>query len=284
MDDSFINEPDKNRQGIIETANNWYYKIITIEPILRNEIIKRDLDAILKTSYARIVFLGVDANDNGDIIKTELKNIKAIAYLFKYILLSLTDDECNFKFITVETKRYLNTEYKGVFRFWRDEFNIRMKKIPINCIIGAKQRFSKTPYLEDENNNGLSEERAKKILDRLIEKKFFPSNCKIDNFSWYFCGKDARKGIKKPAALKWIGIQEEFVYFCGKLSNAIIKGGRIKWQNLQLIFSDEIKDNAIINWKNLPQEWGKLINGAIKKKGRTSAGLTRKDDLDYIFE
>ena len=280
MDDSFMNEPDKYRHEIRETADQWYDNILTYASDIRNIRIKKDLEAILKRVSVIIDFASIGIND-GDIIETNLEinkqEIKAFAYLFEDMMLFLTDEEYGFKFITTKTKDLWNTMYKNVFRYWRDEYKIKMKKISKNNIISESHRETKIPaYLEDKNNSGLAEEKAKKILERLKEKKFIADNYKTEDFMWYFCGKPARKNKKKPSRLKWNGKQNEFAYFGSNLCRLIDKDMGLSWSILNEIFEDEIEAGRTLNWKSLTNDISKIHSG--------KDGLKRKQDLDFIFE
>lgn len=281
IEDSFINEPDKYRHEIRETADQWYDKILTYASDIRHLRIEKDLETILKKVSIIIDFASISINDDGDIIETNLEinkqEIKALAYLFEDMMLLLTDEEYVFKFITAGTKDRWNIMYKSVFRYWRDEYKIKMKKISINNIISESHRETKIPaYLEDKNNAGLSEKRAEQILDRLKEKKFIANNCRLEDFRWYFCGKQARKNNKRPNHLKWDGNQNEFAYFCSKLCGSISKDIGLSWSIFNEIFENKIKDDKELNWKSLTNILSKI------RCGKDS--LKRKGDLDYIFE
>ena len=268
MDDSFINEPNKNRQGIRETADNWYIKMQAIEPEnARNQIIIDELEEVIVLASAWKDFANIRITDDSEtkepisdtddskkikelISDTHKRKISALAYLYKGMVEQFLSDDTEIKFvggtqITELEKKYriilydwLNI-YRDVFILWFFSFKI----IPAGHFLdGTKIRHIEVnPFLEsDDKKSSLSVDDAKKIACKLITNNFI--DCNTDDFAWYFCGEQNRANKSKPAPLKWIGKKNAFAYFGYLISWKVSYRyrGCVPWKQLLLIF-DGIK-------------------------------------------
>lgn len=297
MDDSFINEPNKNRKGIRETADNWYIKMQAIEPenVRNNTIIHELEDVIISASawkdFANISIVG-DDEIKEPIIKelisdTHKRKISTLAYLYKDMVEQFISDDTEIKYIggtqiTKLEKKYriilydwLNI-YRDVFILWFFSFKI----IPAGHFLdGTKIRHIEVnPFLEDEyKKSDLSVDDAKKIAYKLINNNFI--DCNTDDFAWYFCGEQNRANKSKPAPLKWIGKKNAFAYFGYLISWKVSYRyrGCVPWKQLLLIF-DGIKFR-----EKAPTE--KSLATTENKIKNLNKGLDRKikSQLDNIF-
>jgi hypothetical protein len=288
IDDSFINEPNKNRQGIKKVADEWYLKMQDIKPEeIRGKEIIDELKAVLSYADTLNDFAGISITKDGKIKEltsdTNKRKMGALAFLFKYMVEQFMDDNRDMRYEGRGSITDLGKKYRIIFHDWesiyRDVFIVWFclcKIVPQGHFLNeAKIRHIETkPFIEKYNHKSdLSVEKANQICNVLISNGFI--DCCASDFNWYFCGTDNRKNKEQPAPLKWKGKENEFVYFCHLICIAVSKeeySNNVPWKNLLLMF-----EGLAFNEKNLAAAQNK-----IKNKGIGFSKVTKKK-LDDIF-
>ena len=298
IDDSFINEPNKNRLEIKKVADEWYLKMLSIVPeeIINKEIIG-ELEEVIKCASAWNDFAGIGVIKDGETKEltsdTNKRKMGALAYLFKYMVEQFTDDNRDMRYEGRGPLTDLEKNYRIIFHDWesiyQDVFIVWFclcKIVPRGHFINeAKIRHIETkPFLEaGDNRDNLSTENAEKIAKKLIENNLI-EKCDTNDFIWYFCGEKVRKDRQKPGALYWKAGSYNFAYFCYKMRYACkTKGFQsiTPWKNMLLIFS---KNEFIVhNLSDNLSEIQDTIN-QYKNKENKRNGARMVSTLDNIFE
>lgn len=286
IEDSFINEPDKYRHEIRETTNQWYLKMQSIaSEERRNKEIIKELTDVLRYAKAMNDFTGINVNNAGDIIegKPDKQETKGLAYLFKYAIEQFTDDDRGIRFAKPETVANWESIYRDIFIIWFGKYKI----MPYGHFIindAIKRHIRPHPYLENEyGESNLTAEKAKTIAKKLINEGLI-EDCDTNDFIWYFCGKNARKGKQQPSALYWKSGPYNFAYFCYKMRFACKTRSfstKTLWKDMLLIFSkNEFKSKELADYQS---EILDTINKS-RKKQNTRTVASKIPTLDTIFE